>query len=112
MVERIGTTPRTEDLLAELSAARTDLAKVDHATRLVRAQSRLESLLQAVQLEAAKGDRPRINALAGEAQVIAQSLSDSVAARYPSEVEQARTLALRIQSLGNPPADGAVKIEV
>jgi len=112
MVERIGNTPRTDDLLAELSAARADLAKVDHATRLVRAQSRLESILQAVRLEGASADPQRVDALAGEAMRIAQSLGDGIAARYPAEVEQARSLALRIKDMAKPPTDGSVKIEV
>lgn len=112
MVDSIRSTPRIDDLLTELSAARADLARVDHATRMVRAQSRLESLLQAVRAEAATGDPQRMNALAGEAEQVVQSLSDGIAARYPAEVEQARSLALRIRGLCAPSADGSVKIEV
>ncbi|CCG42653.1 lytic transglycosylase domain-containing protein [Magnetospirillum molischianum] len=112
MVERINNTPRTEDLLAELAAARVDLTRIDHATRLVRAQSQLESLLQTVRIEAATGNLQRMNALAGEALRIVQTLNDGTATRYPSEVEQARSVALRIKGLCEPPADGSVKIEV
>lgn len=112
MVDSLRGTPRPEDLLAELAAARSDLARVDHATRMVRAQSRLESLLQAVRAEAATGDPQRMNALAGEAERVLQSLSDGTAARYPAEIEQARALTLRIKGLCEPPTDGSVKIEV
>lgn len=112
MVGRVGDTPRSDDLLAELAAARSDLAKVDHATRLVRAQSRLEAILQAVRLEGRSADPRRIEALAGEAMRIVQTLEGGIAARYPAEVEQARQVALRIREMTPPPADGSVKIEV
>lgn len=112
MVDSLGGPPRLDDLLAELTAARHDLARVDHATRMVRAQSKLESLLQAVRAEAGRGDQRRLDALAGEAEQVLHSLSDGTAARYPAEIEQARALAQRIRHLTRPSADGSVTIEV
>lgn len=67
--------PSVDDLVAELTAAREDVGRVALATRVLRAQSQLEGLMQIVRMAQASGDGQHALALASEAGRIGRGLA-------------------------------------
>lgn len=67
--------PAADDLMAELTASRREVGKAALATHVVRAQSELEGLMQAVRLAQASGDAAHAQALASEAGRIGRTLA-------------------------------------
>jgi hypothetical protein len=67
--------PSTDELIAELTASRREVGKAALATHVLKAQSELEGLMQAVRLAQASGDSQHAQALASEAGRIGRTLA-------------------------------------
>lgn len=67
--------PEADELTAELAASRREVGKAALATHVLKAQSELEGLMQAVRLAQASGDSQHAQALASEAGRIGRTLA-------------------------------------